>query len=75
MWVVENKTLSQAHVGFNKLKILKSKAFKWNHDAKELKNFIRDVEQYFKAIGTYLQELKVTLATMYLVDDAKTMVT
>ena len=36
-----------------------------------MKNLIIDVEQYFKAIGTCVEDLKVTLTTTYFVDDAK----
>ena len=50
--VVENHTPSQAHVGLNKLKIQKHKPLNGNRDAKELKNFIFDVEQYLKVTGT-----------------------
>ena len=69
--VVENHTPSQAHVGLNKLKIQKHKPLNGNRDAKELKNFIFDVEQYLKVTGTCSQDLRVTLVAMHLMDDAK----
>ena len=50
--VVENHTPSQAHVGLNKLKIQKHKPLNGNQDAKELKSFIFDVEQYLKVTRT-----------------------
>ncbi|KAA0034901.1 uncharacterized protein E6C27_scaffold103G00290 [Cucumis melo var. makuwa] len=40
-------------------------------DAKALENFIFDLEQYFKATNTVIEEAKVTLTTMYLCEDAK----
>ena len=39
--------------------------------AKELENFIFDMEQYINASGTNSEEAKVTLASMHLSDDAK----
>ena len=66
---IENHTPSQAYVGLYKLKNPNSKA--WNLDAKELENFIFDVEQYFKATGTCPKDLKVMLATMQFVNNAK----
>lgn len=50
---------------------MEPKAFKRNQNAKELENFIFNVEQYFKVTETYLEELKVTLATMHLIDKVK----
>ena len=50
--VVENPTPSQAHFGLNKLKIQEHNPLNGNQDAKELKSFIFDVEQYLKVIGT-----------------------
>ncbi|TYK18124.1 uncharacterized protein E5676_scaffold411G00520 [Cucumis melo var. makuwa] len=43
----------------------------WGGDAKALENFTFDLEQYFKATNTVTEEAKVTLATMYLCEDAK----
>ncbi|KAA0062358.1 uncharacterized protein E5676_scaffold313G002600 [Cucumis melo var. makuwa] len=39
--------------------------------AKELENFIFDMEQYINASGTNSEEAKVTLASRHLSDDAK----
>ena len=50
--VVENHIPSQAYVGLNKLKIQKHKPLNGNRDAKELKNFIFDIEQYLKVTRT-----------------------
>ena len=55
---IENHTPGRAHVEFNKLKISEPRAFNRNWDVKELKKFIFDVEQYFKAIGTCSKKLK-----------------
>ncbi|KAK3006912.1 hypothetical protein RJ639_017292 [Escallonia herrerae] len=41
------------------------------HDAKELKNFLFYVEQYFRAIKVDSEGTKVSMATIYLVGDAK----
>ncbi|KAA0058240.1 uncharacterized protein E6C27_scaffold274G005650 [Cucumis melo var. makuwa] len=40
-------------------------------DAKALENYIFDLEQYFRATNTVIEEAKVTLATMHLSKDAK----
>ncbi|KAK3029579.1 hypothetical protein RJ639_038330 [Escallonia herrerae] len=40
-------------------------------DAKELENFLFDVEQYFRAIRVDSEATKVSMAAMYLVGDAK----
>ncbi|KAK2999799.1 hypothetical protein RJ639_023063 [Escallonia herrerae] len=40
-------------------------------DAKEVENFIFDIEQYFRTIRVNLEATKVSMATMYLVGDAK----
>ncbi|XP_039053116.1 uncharacterized protein LOC120195059 [Hibiscus syriacus] len=40
-------------------------------DAKELENFLFDIEQYFRAMRTESEEDKVAMASMYLGGDAK----
>ncbi|KAK3000522.1 hypothetical protein RJ639_020946 [Escallonia herrerae] len=40
-------------------------------DAKELENFLFDIEQYFRAIRVDSKATKVSMAAMYLVGDAK----
>ncbi|KAK2973543.1 hypothetical protein RJ640_010598 [Escallonia rubra] len=47
------------------------KSYGGARDAKELKNFLFDVEQYFQAIRVDLEATKVSIAAMYLVGDAK----
>ncbi|TYK14140.1 uncharacterized protein E5676_scaffold513G00100 [Cucumis melo var. makuwa] len=58
-------------VPVTKVKVLEPKPFCGVRDAKALENFIFDLEQYFKTINTITEEVKVTLATMYLCEDAK----
>ncbi|KAA0036004.1 uncharacterized protein E5676_scaffold349G00020 [Cucumis melo var. makuwa] len=65
------ETIMAEMAGMKMLKILEPKAFNGNCYAKELENFIFDMEQYFKANGTNSEETKVTLASMNLSDDAK----
>ena len=40
-------------------------------DAKELKNFLFDIERYFRTVHTDSEEDKVAMVAMYLVRDAK----
>ncbi|KAA0033567.1 hypothetical protein E6C27_scaffold2458G00030 [Cucumis melo var. makuwa] len=54
-----------------KVKVPELKPLCGVRDAKALKNFIFNLEQYFKATNTVTEETKVTLATMYLCEDAK----
>ena len=71
MKAVENITAEQTHTGSNKLKFPDPKHFKGNRDAKEFENFIFDVEQYFKATTACTDDIKVTVASMHLIDNAK----
>ncbi|KAK3027757.1 hypothetical protein RJ639_042249 [Escallonia herrerae] len=47
------------------------KSYRGARDAKELENFLFDVEQYFRAIRVDSEATKVSMATVYLVGDAK----
>ncbi|TYJ95701.1 uncharacterized protein E5676_scaffold726G00310 [Cucumis melo var. makuwa] len=58
-------------VPVTKVKVPKPKPFYGVRDAKALENFTFDLEQYFKVTNTVTEEAKVTLATMYLCEDAK----
>ncbi|KAA0051471.1 uncharacterized protein E5676_scaffold148G00190 [Cucumis melo var. makuwa] len=58
-------------VSVTKVMVLEPKPFCGVRDAKALENFIFDLEQYFKATNKVIEEAKVTLATMYLCEDAK----
>ncbi|XP_075076712.1 uncharacterized protein LOC142163337 [Nicotiana tabacum] len=54
-----------------KVKIPEPKAFGGARSARELENFLWDMEQYFHAIRVQDEKEKVTLTGMYLIDDAK----
>ncbi|KAJ7975820.1 Retrotransposon protein, putative, Ty3-gypsy subclass [Quillaja saponaria] len=58
-------------VGQRRMKVLEPRAFGGARDAKELENFLFDMEQYFRAVRMDSEEAKVTTATMYLAGDAK----
>ncbi|KAK3019826.1 hypothetical protein RJ639_005128 [Escallonia herrerae] len=47
------------------------KSYGGARDAKEVENFLFDIEQYFRAIRVESEATKVSMATMYLVGDAK----
>ncbi|KAK3018426.1 hypothetical protein RJ639_003447 [Escallonia herrerae] len=47
------------------------KSYGGARDAKELENFLFDIEQYFRAIRVDSEVTKVSMAAMYLVGDAK----
>ena len=40
-------------------------------DSKEVKNFLFDMEQYFQPVRATSEDLKLSIATMYLSRDAK----
>ena len=52
-------------------KVLEPKRCEGARDAKEIENFMFDMEQYFWAVRTDSEEDKVAMAAMYLVGDAK----
>nr|XP_009779696.1 PREDICTED: uncharacterized protein LOC104228850 [Nicotiana sylvestris] len=54
-----------------KLKIPEPKPYSGARNAKEVENFIFDVEQYFDAVGGLEEAKKVATAAMYLQGDAK----
>ncbi|XP_070005921.1 uncharacterized protein [Nicotiana sylvestris] len=54
-----------------KLKILEPKPYDGSRDAKEVENFIFDIEQYFNAVGQLEETKKVATDAMYLQGDAK----
>ncbi|XP_075108797.1 uncharacterized protein LOC107762620 [Nicotiana tabacum] len=54
-----------------KLKIPEPKPYDGSRDAKEVENFIFDIEQYFDAVGHLEESKKVATAAMYLQGDAK----
>ena len=54
----------------SKVRVLELKGFKGNRNAKELENFLWDMEQFFKAAHIPNGE-KVAITSMYLIGDAK----
>ena len=52
-------------------KVPESKRYEGARDAKDLENFLFDMEQYFRAVCTDSEEDKVAMAAMYLAGDAK----
>lgn len=52
-------------VGQSKVKVPELKPFKGSRNAKKLKNFLWDMDQYFKAVQM-AEEEQVTITTMYL---------
>ncbi|TYK30023.1 uncharacterized protein E5676_scaffold587G00330 [Cucumis melo var. makuwa] len=69
--VMTNQGSGEGAIPVSKIKILKPRTFCGARDAKALKNFIFNLEQYFKATNTVTKEAKVTLATMHMSEDAK----
>ncbi|KAL0361411.1 UNVERIFIED_CONTAM: hypothetical protein Sradi_3825600 [Sesamum radiatum] len=54
-----------------RLRVPEPKAYNGARDAKEVKNFLFDIEQYFLATNVEDEARKVSTATMYLTGDAK----
>ena len=52
-------------------KVPEPKRFEGARDAKELENFLFDMEQYFRAVRTDSEKDKVAMVAMYLAGDAK----
>lgn len=55
------------------MKVPELKAFIGVCDAKELENFIFNMELYFRAIKVEAEETKVSITSMYLSGDAKSL--
>ncbi|KAL0381915.1 UNVERIFIED_CONTAM: hypothetical protein Slati_4562500 [Sesamum latifolium] len=60
-----------AHDAGARLRIPEPKAYNGARDAKEVENFLFDIEQYFLAANVEDEARKVSTATMYLTGDAK----
>ncbi|KAL0415947.1 UNVERIFIED_CONTAM: Transposon Tf2-12 polyprotein [Sesamum latifolium] len=60
-----------AHDAGARLRIPEPKAYGGARDAKEVENFLFDMEQYFLAANVEDEARKVSTATMYLMGDAK----
>ena len=56
---------------FSRVKMPEPKHYFGERDAKLLENFLFDMEQYFLAVRAESEEIKVSMATMYLSGDAK----
>ena len=66
-----NQAPARGAILVGKIKILEPKSFCGARNAKALENFIFDLEQSFKATNIVTEEVKVTLATMHMSEDAK----
>ena len=62
--------ISEGQGNLTKARIPDPKAFTGNRNAKDLENFLWDMEQYFKA-AKIADDDKVSITSMYLVGDAK----
>ena len=61
---------SSSFVAPPKFRVLEPKVFNCNRNAKELENFLQDMEQFFKAAHVPDSE-KVSITSLYLTSDAK----
>ena len=66
MRALANQAPTRGAIIVGKIKIPESKPFCGARDAKTWENFIFDIEQYFKAMNTIIEEDKVTLTTVHL---------
>ncbi|KAA0054055.1 senescence-specific cysteine protease sag39 [Cucumis melo var. makuwa] len=71
MRAMANQAPAEGAIPVSRVKNPEPKPFCGARDAKALQNYIFDLEQYFRATNTVTEEAKVTLATMYLSEDAK----
>ena len=67
MLAVGNQTVTD----YRKVKVPEPQAYGGARDAKQLENFLFDLEQYFRAVKPDSEGGKVNIATMYLSGDAK----
>ncbi|KAA0067733.1 uncharacterized protein E6C27_scaffold352G00520 [Cucumis melo var. makuwa] len=71
MRAMANQAPAEEAIPISRVKISEPKPFCGARDAKALKNYIFDLEKYFKATNTVTEEAKVTLAMMHLSEDVK----
>ncbi|KAA0047562.1 senescence-specific cysteine protease sag39 [Cucumis melo var. makuwa] len=71
MRAMANQALAGGAISVSRVKIPEPKPFCGARDAKALENYIFNLEQYFKATNTIIEEAKVTLAIMHLSEDVK----
>ena len=57
--------------GAGRMRAPEPRSYGGARDAKELENFLFDIEQYFRVVRPDSEDTKVILATMYLTGDAK----
>ncbi|KAK3018410.1 hypothetical protein RJ639_004709 [Escallonia herrerae] len=67
--VVNTPTRGAEHA--SRPRVPEPKSYGGARDAKEVENFLFDIEQYFQAIRVDSEATKVSMATIYLVRDAK----
>ena len=60
-----------AVMDYGRVKVPEPRPYNGARDAKDLENFLFDMEHYFRAVRTDSEEGKVAMATMYLSGDAK----
>ncbi|CAL5330901.1 unnamed protein product [Camellia sinensis] len=58
-------------VELTRARVPEPRAYDGARDAKELDNFLFDMQQYFKAVKADAEETRISMATMYLSGDAK----
>ena len=58
-------------IEFTRAKVLEPRHYGGACDAKKVKNFLFAMEQYFRVVRAGSEDLKVSMATMYLSGDAK----
>ena len=71
MVAIGNPSPPSTGMDYGRIKVPEPRAYGGARDAKELENFLFDMEQYFQAVKTESEETKVVMATMYLTGDAK----
>ena len=68
---IGNQGPGQGGPEYGRMRVPEPRSYGGARDAKELENFLFDMEQYFRAVRPDSEEAKVTTATMYLIGDAK----
>lgn len=69
--VVANQPINPDGAGYERVKVPEPQAYRGTQDAIKLENFIFDMKQYFRAVGTNSKDTKVSIATKYLIGNAK----
>ena len=58
-------------IELTRAKVSEHRHYGGTRDTKEVENFLFDMEQYFRAVRAESEDLKVSLATIYLSEDDK----